>query len=74
VVSAGHAADGNADGTVNANDYAVWRANFGATASSMAVENSAIPEPAAWLLAVFGLAINFNRSARNRQKHDKRFK
>jgi cyclophilin family peptidyl-prolyl cis-trans isomerase len=54
-------ADGNGDGLVNDLDYTVWRSNFGNTAGAAAVSanaaTSAVPEPSAAWLAVFGMLL-----------------
>lgn len=44
--------DANGDGNVDGADFAAWQANFPTAPSSGVV---AIPEPAAWILASFGL-------------------
>ena len=44
-------ADGNGDGVVNTPDYNVWRDNFGESLAAT------VPEPSAWTLWVFGLAL-----------------
>jgi hypothetical protein len=46
--------DANGDMNVNAADLAIWRQNFGPGASVSAV--GAVPEPAAWLLALLSSA------------------
>lgn len=55
----GSGSDGNADGTVNAADYTVWRNNVGADSGgtgAMVVENGGIPEPSTLYLAATGVA------------------
>jgi hypothetical protein len=51
-------ADGDGDGLVDNDDYAVWTAHFGQTAGSGSGgnANAAIPEPASlWLLLLAGM-------------------
>jgi hypothetical protein len=51
---AGLAADGDGDMQIDDDDFDVWRAHFGqiAPGSGAAVENRAVPESAAWMLAL----------------------
>lgn len=52
-------ADGNGDGIVNNSDYVLWRNNFGLTWQDLATGvglASAVPEPAALLMAATALA------------------
>jgi hypothetical protein len=55
------AADSNGDYQVNAADLAAWRAHFGqavsAAGAGAAIESGAIPEPAAFALALMGIII-----------------
>jgi hypothetical protein len=57
-VGAGLPADGNGNGSIETGDYTFWRARFGNTsgAGSGAV-SQAVPEPSAWVLALFGLLV-----------------
>ncbi len=53
--------DANFDGVVNDDDYQIWRSNFGfvrqaLSATGSGASLSAVPEPAAWLLGLIGLA------------------
>ena len=54
------AADGNANNQIDANDYNVWRANFGNTIGSGTGDtaglpsSATVPEPARFVLALFG--------------------
>ena len=49
------AADGNLNGAVDATDYTVWRDHLGA-AGGGSMSNSAVPEPAAQVIAFVGVA------------------
>jgi hypothetical protein len=51
-------ADGNGNQQIDPGDYDVWRAHFGQTAGSGAgaSSNAAVPEPATFLLLMFGVA------------------
>jgi uncharacterized membrane protein len=51
------AADGNQNGIIDSGDYDVWKNNFGAVTPSSgagAGSLSTVPEPATWMLMVFG--------------------
>ena len=57
-------ADGNLDGVVDTADYTVWKDNVGNTAVELGIgvgngAGSAIPEPAAWLVLLVGLAVGW---------------
>jgi len=55
-VKVGTGADGNLDGVIDAGDYDVWKTGFGASgAGSGAASLSAVPEPAAVILAALTL-------------------
>jgi hypothetical protein len=57
-VPAGSGADGNANGTIDSGDYDFWAARFGNTVPGAgAARVLAVPEPAALVLLVIGLAI-----------------
>jgi hypothetical protein len=51
---------------VDASDYTLWKTNFGMTAGAVAGAAStlAVPEPQAWILALFGLALSKTIDAR----------
>jgi hypothetical protein len=45
-------------GTVNMADYTAWRARFGNTSGSgSALGSAAVPEPSAWIVAVYAVAL-----------------
>ena len=50
-------ADGDGSGMIDAGDYNVWRANFGATAGSGAGLAGIVPEPVAGWLLFSGMSI-----------------
>ncbi|HEY4235392.1 MAG TPA: glycosyl hydrolase [Lacipirellulaceae bacterium] len=54
-VAKGNGADGNGNGLIDSGDYDVWRLYFGQTSAGGA-SSAAVPEPAAWLLAISGFA------------------
>jgi hypothetical protein len=61
LMGAGLAADGNNDGTVNQADYDLWRANFGkmvppGSGGALASSIASVPEPAAGILLIIGVA------------------
>ena len=58
-VPPGSGADGDGNGTVNGADLTVWKGDFGDGAAAIAAGGSvaAVPEPAAWLLAMAGLIV-----------------
>ncbi|MGD9633613.1 MAG: LamG-like jellyroll fold domain-containing protein [Pirellulales bacterium] len=61
-VTPGSGADGSGNGVVDQADYTYWRNRFGNTSGSGALADSAaVPEPAAWLLVMIGLAIGLAR-------------
>ncbi len=52
-------------GVVDQEDYDAWKANFGAVDSGSGSAGGAVPEPAGWLMAVFGVlgvAVRFRRT------------
>ena len=51
-VTAGEGADGNGNGVIDPGDYTVWSNNFGASSATA----SAVPEPAAAVLALLAIA------------------
>ncbi|QDU56480.1 autotransporter-associated beta strand repeat-containing protein [Aeoliella mucimassa] len=51
-VGGGLAADANADLRIDMDDYLAWKANFGATMPAPRFDQSQVPEPSAWLLAI----------------------
>ena len=54
-VGAGLPADGNNNGRIDIGDYDFWRARFGNTAGGgSGTLSQAVPEPSAWISAVFG--------------------
>ena len=50
------AADGDGDGTVDPDDYAVWRDNFGATRGGNPV--TPVPEPTTLALVLIGVVVS----------------
>ncbi len=57
--------DGDRDGNVTIADYDIWRANFGQTAAEFgAALATAVPEPAAWMLAAIGICLAGRRPTR----------
>ena len=57
--------DGNRDGNVTSADYDIWRTNFGQTAAGFgAALASAVPEPAAWMLAAMSICLAGPRRTR----------
>ena len=69
-VPAGSGADGDADGMIDDGDYDFWKSNFGDMVPGAGAGNStAVPEPTALALAIFGLlalALSSMRSGRAR--------
>ena len=53
---AGLAADGDNNGLIDADDYEVWKSNFGYHSGSDASANSAVPEPATLVMMIVGAA------------------
>jgi hypothetical protein len=54
-VAAYEGADGNGNMLVDDDDYFVWKNHFGESNGSAAAVQAAVPEPAAWLLALSAL-------------------
>jgi cyclophilin family peptidyl-prolyl cis-trans isomerase len=65
-VTAGTGADGNGDGVVDAADYTVWRDNV-AAGSGAATVTAIVPEPAAAVLLLAGLAVLLLAGVRRRR-------
>jgi T5SS/PEP-CTERM-associated repeat protein len=49
--------DANGDGAVNGADLAVWKGTFATSTAAAAAAASAVPEPAAWALALAALGL-----------------
>jgi hypothetical protein len=60
-------ADGNGDGVIDEDDYAVWRANFGTVYSSGAALRGIVPEPSVAVTTLLGTAIGVSASRRKRR-------
>ncbi len=56
---------GDASGTVDAGDFAIWKANFGATVAVVGLK-TLIPEPATWILGV-GASVAMALATRRRE-------
>jgi hypothetical protein len=63
------AADGNADGIVNAADYTIWRDRTSGGAGSLSLGGAAIPEPSTSLIALAAVALVGNMFARSSRRH-----
>jgi hypothetical protein len=60
-------ADGNGSGTVDPNDYSIWRLNFGAAPGAGLGNTGSVPEPAAaWLLLIAICSRSCGRRLRRR--------